>query len=170
MDENKQNKIFNTDTLKWVIIGLAGFIIVVLAFGLGIWVGTKKAEFSYRWAESYHENFGGPRGGFVANWRDFPAGDLIEGHGSFGEIIKIDDNSFVIKSRENAEKVILLKEDTVIEKFRETIKPGDLKTGDFVVVIGSPNDSGQIEAKLIRVMPAPPMSFLPPNLNNMRNE
>ncbi len=169
MEENNRNKTLNKDTLKWVIVGLACLIILVLAFGLGVWVGTRKAEFSYRWAESYHQNFGGPKQGFVVGWREFPAGDLIEGHGSFGEIIKIDDNSFVIKGRDNTENIILLKDDTVIEKLRKQIKPEILKVGDFIVVIGSPNDSGQIEAKLIRVIPSP-MSFLPPNSNNRPNK
>jgi hypothetical protein len=31
------------------------------------------------------------------------------------------------------------------------IKKDDLKVGDQVVIIGSPNEQGQIEAKLIRI-------------------
>ena len=154
-------KTSNSDILKWVIIGFLALIIIVLVFGIGIRVGLEKARFSYGWAENYHKNFGGPRMGFMDDWRQFPAGDFIEGHGSFGEIIKINNDNLVIKGGDNAEKVILLKGDTIIERFRETLKPGDLKVGDFIVVIGSPNDSGQIEAKLIRVLPDQ-QSFLPP--------
>lgn len=152
MNEEKNNKKFfqNRDVLKWVIIGLAGFVVLVLVFGAGVKVGTLKARYSYRWADNYHKNFAGPRGGFLGDWQRFPAGDFISGHGAFGEIIEMKDNGFVIKGRENVEKVIVTDEETTITKGRETIKDG-LKVGDRVVIIGTPNEEGQIEAKLIRV-------------------
>ena len=152
MNEEKNNKKFfqNPDKLKWAIIGLAGFVVLILVFGAGVKVGTLKALYSYRWAENYHKNFAGPRGGFLGDWQRFPAGDFISGHGAFGEIIEMKDNGFVIKSRENVEKVIITAEDTTITKGQETIKDG-LKVGDRVVIIGSPDEQGQIEAKLIRL-------------------
>jgi len=147
---NNKNYFQNPDVLKWVIVGLVCFVLVIVAFGAGVKIGASKAKFSYRWAESYHKNFGGPRGGFLGDWQRFPAGDFISGHGAFGEIIEIKDNSFVIKGRENVEKVIITNEDTAITRGRETIKDG-LNVGDRVVIIGSPNEEGQIEAKLIRI-------------------
>lgn len=150
--KTKHNKkIFqNPDVLKWVIIGLVGFIIIILIFGVGVKVGTLKAKYSYRWAESYHKNFGGPRGGFLGDWRRFPAGDFIGGHGAFGEVIELNDSGFVIKGREDVEKIIVITEETIIKKGRKTTED-DLVVGDRVVVIGPPNEEGQIEAKLIRV-------------------
>ncbi len=53
------------------------------------------------------------------------------------------------------EKIILVKDDTEIRELRNALKIDDLKINDYVVVIGEPNDSGQIEAKFIRIMPAP---------------
>lgn len=161
MNEEKNAKKLNSNILKWVIIGLAGFAVVVLIFGAGILVGGMKARFSYRWAESYHKNFAGPRGGFFGNWRVPlpPPGDFIEGHGTFGEIIQVNGPSaglgqvsdFVVKGQGNVEKVIIVNEDTVIQKGRETVKKEELKVGNYIVVIGSPNEQGRIEAKLIRV-------------------
>lgn len=149
--KTKQNKeSLYSDVLKWAIIGLLGFIVVILIFSMGMWVGGLKAKYSYRWAESYHKNFGGPKGGFLGDWRKFPAGDFIDGHGAFGEIIELDDTGFVIKGRGDIEKVIVTAEDTVIKKGRETIE-GELQVGDKVTVIGSPNEEGQIRAKFIRV-------------------
>lgn len=145
------------DVLKLIIIGLAAFIIILLALGIGMRIGTGKARFSCHWAENYHRNFGGPKTGFMQDWRQFPGGDFIEGHGSIGEIIKINENDFVIKDRGNTEKIILVEKDTVINRLRETIKLTDLKVGDYAVIIGSPNDSGQIIAKLIRILPTPPL-------------
>jgi hypothetical protein len=130
------------------IIKLAGVIIILfIVFGAGVFVGTKKADFSFRWAENYQRNFGGPR---------------FNGHGVFGQIIKIDTStstptsSLVINGRDNVEKIVLIKENTIINGFRNNIKPDDLKVDDYIVVIGDPNDAGQIEAKLIRLMPASP--------------
>lgn len=140
----------NPDVLKWFIIGLAGFIVVVLIFAAGVKVGTLKAKYSYRWAESYHKNFAGPRDGFLGDWRRFPAGDFIGGHGAFGEIIELNDTGFVVKGRSDIEKIIITTDDTVVKKGRETVEDG-FKVGDRVTIIGSPNEKGQIEAKLIRV-------------------
>src|SRR3989304_8300495 len=140
----------NRDVLKWVIIGLAGFVILVLVFGAGVKVGTLKARYSYRWADNYHKNFAGPRGGFLGDWQRFPAGDFIGGHGAFGEIIEMSGDGFVMRGRENAEKIVVINDATTILRGREKYT-GGLSVGDRVVVIGSPNDRGQIEAKLIRI-------------------
>lgn len=151
MNEGKQNnKKINSDILKWIIIGLLFIVVIVLVFGVGIWVGGKKAKFSYHWAEQYHKNFAGPRVGFFSDWRNFPRGDFIEGHGAFGEIIELQVSGFVIKGRGDVEKVIVTTEDTIIKKGRKTVKD-KLKVGDRAVIIGSPNEEGQIEAKLIRI-------------------
>lgn len=147
----------NNDILKWVIIGLILIIVIVLFFGVGIVVGEKKARFSYRWAEQYHRNFAGPQAGFFDNWRNSPAGDFMGAHGVFGQIMKIDGPTLVIKGGDNVEKIIFLRDDTVIRRFRDTLKITDLKVDDYIVVIGEPNDAGQIEAKFIRFLPPPPM-------------
>lgn len=152
MNEDKQQnkKSLNPDVLKWVIIGLLVIVVIALVFGVGILVGEKKAKFSYRWAENYHKNFAGPRVGFWGDWWSFPRGDFIESHGAFGEIIEINGSVFVIKGRGDIEKIIVTTEDTIIKKGRETTKD-ELRAGDQVVIIGSPNEEGQIEAKLIRI-------------------
>lgn len=151
MSEEKHNKkiLQNPDALKWVIIGLFGFIVIVLIFSAGVKVGTLKARYSYQWADNYHKNFAGPKGGFLGDWRKFPAGDFIGGHGAFGEVIELNDSGFVIKGRGDIEKIIVTTDDTVVKKGRQTVEDG-LKVGDRVTIIGSPNEEGQIEAKLIR--------------------
>jgi hypothetical protein len=149
------------DILKWIIVGLLAIVVIVLVFGLGVFVGEKKAKFSYLWAENYHRMFAGPKAGFLGNLRmpPFPHFDeFIEGHGTFGEIIKIEGSNLVVKGRGNVEKVIVVTEKTVIKSGKKDIKFSDLKIGDIIVIIGSPNDKGQIEAKLIRVFP-PKSSF-----------
>ncbi len=139
------------DILKWIIIGLLAFVVILLVFGLGVLIGERKAKFSYRWAEQYHKMFAGPRQGFFGNWRSFPRGEFIEAHGTFGEIIEMKEKDFIIKGSEDVEKVILISDKTVIQRGRENMKKEDLRIGDFVVIIGSPNEEGKIEAKVIRV-------------------
>jgi hypothetical protein len=56
----------------------------------------------------------------------------------------------------------------MIERLRETVKISDLKVDDFVVVIGEPNDSGQIEAKFIRLLPPAPLGFISEPLRQPR--
>jgi len=151
--EKESNKKINFDTLTWIIIGLLTIVALVSVFGLGVFVGKKKAEFSYRWAEHYHQMFAGPRFGFFGKWRGFLREEFIEAHGSVGEIIKIEGNNLIVKGKDNIERVIVVNEKTVIKRGLKDIKISDLKVGDVIVVIGSPNDKGQIEAKLIRVFP-----------------
>jgi hypothetical protein len=144
----------NPDVLKWIIMGLLILVAVLLILGIGMRIGAEKAKFSCGWAQNYHENFAGPKTGFIEDWRRLPGPDFIEGHGSVGEIIKIGEHDFVIKDRGSTEKIILVTENTTINRLNETIKVADLKIGEIAVIIGSPNYSGQIEAKLIRIMPA----------------
>src|SRR3989344_7280385 len=144
-------KFENRDILNWIIIGFGSFVVVVLIFGVGVKVGEVKARYSYRWAENYHKNFAGPRGGFLdGDWMKVSSGEFIDAHGSFGEIIELKDNGFVVTGRGNVEKVILITPKTVIKNGMATMQ-GGLKVGDRVVIIGTPNNEGQIEAKLIRV-------------------
>jgi hypothetical protein len=156
MEEQKVKK--ERDILKWVLVGLVVFIVLALVFKIGMFVGEKKAQFSFRWAENYHRMFAGPKAGFLGNLRMPPFSEFIEGHGTVGEIIKIEGNNLIVKGRGDVEKLILVNEKTIIKSGFKNIKVSDLKIGDIIVIIGSPNDKGQIEAKLIRVFP-PKTSF-----------
>ncbi len=128
---------FKQKNFKIIAIAVGAVILLLLVFKAGVFVGYKKASFSYRWGENYHRNFGK---------------DFINAHGTAGSIIQIDGNTIIVKGNDNVEKTILVSENTVIKKGRETLKVSDLKTDDRVVIIGSPNEQGQIEAKLIRLI------------------
>lgn len=146
------NKISQSKIFKKIIICVAGLIVLLIVFMVGTTVGFRKAGFSYRWGENYYRSFSGPRPEFPMN---MTGRDFLMGHGASGSIIKIASSTLMVQGRDNAEKVILIDKDTEIMRFREAISINDLKVNDNVVVIGSPNDNGQIEAKLIRVMPTP---------------
>ena len=144
------NKFFHSNGFKVATWTVAGLIVSLFIFKVGVIVGYRKASFTYRWGDSYHRNFGGPRCGF---FRDFRDKDFISAHGVFGQIIKIDGSTLVIKGRDEVEKIVSIKNETAIRRFRDMVKPADLKVDDNVVVIGDPNDAGQIEAKFIRLLP-----------------
>jgi hypothetical protein len=63
--------------------------------------------------------------------------------------------TLVIRGGDGVEKIALIKEDTAIKRFRETVKISGLKVDDYMVAIGEPNDAGEIEAKFIRLLPSP---------------
>ncbi len=145
-------------SFKKALCVIGAIIVAILIFQAGVFVGFKKANFSYKWGENYHRNFGGPRSGFMAPFMtDFMMGkDFLNSSGAFGKIIKIELPTMIIQGQNEAEKSVLIKEDTIIRRFNENIGSDNLKAGDQIVVIGEPNDKGQIEAKLIRVMPSTP--------------
>jgi len=153
------NKIFQAKVFKGVILGIIISISLLAVFKVGMMIGARKADFSCRWSDNYHLNFGGPRGGFMGGFGDR---DFIEANGTFGQIIKIDGETLIVKSRDDVEKVVLVGNQTVIKSLRENIKLSDLKVDDYIITIGEPNSSGQIEAKLIRLMPSPETSVAPP--------
>ncbi len=135
--------------------GIAGLLAVLFIFKAGMVVGTHKAGFTRSWGENYHRNFGGPQGGFFQGFGDR---DFISAHGVAGQIIKVElsgdeQATLVIKGRDEVEKIVIVNKDTAIKGFGKSVKLADLKADDLIVVIGEPNDVGQIEAKFIRVLP-----------------
>jgi len=134
--------------LTLIILVIFGFVFMV-----GVKLGQVKAGYYCSWLENYHRNFAGPREGFFRKgpMMMFNQG-FFESHGNFGEIIQINNDSFVIKDlKNNVEKLIIINSNILIKKGYENLKFSDLKIGDRVVIIGSPNNQGQIEARLIRV-------------------
>jgi hypothetical protein len=164
------DKIFQSKLFRGIILGLLALLVVLLILKIGMFIGIKKADFSHRWSDNYHQNFGGPRNGFMEGIRDQ---DFMEANGIFGQIIKINLSTdqkqlttIVVKGRDNVEKIIAVNDKTIIKRFMGDVKINDLKVDEYIVVIGDPNESGQIVAKLIRVMPQQPSMMLPPNSVN----
>jgi len=154
------NKFFESKLFKRIVVGIVLLASILFILKLGIFIGSRRADFAFKWGENYHKNFAGPRQGF---FNEFMGQDFIEGNGAFGQIIKIDGQTLVVKDAKNIEKVVLIKDDTTIVRFRDTLKLSDLRVDDNVVIIGNPNDVGQIEAELIRLMPPPPETSFNPN-------
>lgn len=126
---------------------LGAVIAAALIFSAGVAVGFRKASFGQAWEENYEHNFGPRPGHFMSE--NFP-----NAGGAVGKIVKVSLPSIIVADKTNTEKVVLLTDDTQIEEMRIAATSASLKLDDFVVVIGTPNLQGQIEAKFIRIMPS----------------
>lgn len=153
------NNFFQSKNFKKILYGVGATIAVLAIFQAGMFVGYKKADFSYRWGDNYHRAFGGHRGGermMGGKMMDsFRGKDFTNSSGAIGRIVDINLPALTIENSDGIEKMILIADDTSIRRFRETIKADELKIGDFIVVIGAPNDNAQVEAKIVRAMPNP---------------
>jgi len=141
--------LFQSKTFMGILYGIGIAIILLVVFQAGVFMGYKRADFSRKWGENYLENFTGPPRGMMQGIE--PRG-MMNPHGVFGSVIKMDVSSVVIKGPDGIEKIVLVEDDTSIRRYEEAINLADIKAGENLVVIGSPDDKGQIEAKLIRVM------------------
>ncbi len=146
-------QLFQSKIFKIVLWGIGIVIVLLLTFRAGEFIGSNKAEFSYRWGENYYRRFAGPKEGFPGNMM---GRDFLMGHGTKGYIIKISSTTLTIKDQDGTEKEILISDKTAVRSFRNEISASDLKIDDQVAIIGSPNNAGQIEARLIRVLPPMP--------------
>ena len=142
-------KFFESTLFLKILCGIGILIIALIIFYAGVTVGFNKASFGRTWAENYERNFG-----FVPDHSLFGINNFPNANGAIGKIIKIELPTIIVQDKDNIEEVILTTESTQIQKMKSNITTNDLKLDDFVVVIGTPNTKGEIEAKFIRVMPA----------------
>ncbi len=143
-------QLFESKILVGILYGVGIVIVLILIFSAGVSVGFHKASFGRAWEENYGRNFG-----MMPEGSDFGKNNFPNAHGAIGKIIKIELPTIIVQDKDNLEKVVLIKDDTKIEKMKMEIKSSDLAIDDFIVVIGSPDSQGQIEAKFIRIIPTP---------------
>lgn len=136
-----------------LLVGVGIAVLLLLTFQAGIFVGFRKAAFSYHGGDNYYRAFGEDRRGPIPGMmrEEFPGAN-----GSIGKILSIQLPILMIEDKDNVEKTIRLSSDTIIRKERTTLAQTDLYTNDIIVVIGSPNAHGEVEAKFIRLLPPPP--------------
>jgi hypothetical protein len=141
-----------SQSFRGIIIGIVIAVIMLLIFQAGVFVGYRKASFAYRFGDNYYQVFDkrapSPFG--------FPLHDKFRAsHGAAGEVMSISLPNLVVVGPDSVEKTVLISDDTLVRKLDGEVKPEDIKTGDFLVVIGTPEENSQIRAKLIRILPPP---------------
>lgn len=142
--------ISESKTVQKIII-IIGIIIVVLGIlFVGMNIGERRARFAGQFGQNYERNFLGPRGNMMGG--GYFGMMTPGGHGAIGNILSINLPQIIINGPDNLEKTILISASTTVRQFQQNIQSSDLKVGDSVVIIGNPNNSGQIEAQFIRIM------------------
>ena len=124
-------------------------ILLFVVFQTGVIVGFKKATFGRNFDSHYEENFGPMRGGFGGPGAPNPSGAV-------GKIISSNANILSVEEPNNTEKSVVITDQTLIRYMHNDGTVSQLTPGTFIVAIGDPNAQGQIVAKFIRIMPAPP--------------
>jgi hypothetical protein len=99
------------------------------------------------------------RASFVGNQTLFRNGEGGNFKGRFGngnnrpvigEIINQDDNSITVKMQDGSSKIVILSDQTMINKASTGTK-GDLKTGERVTAFGTTNADGSVTARNVSV-------------------
>ena len=147
------NDILKSTRAWWIAGMLVAIIIFLIAFGLGVSVGYQKAIFSSEWGRNYERNFSGmPLPGAMPGAMGGVPQNM---HGAAGTVIDVSSAGMSVKDDDNDEQSIIVASGTVIKKMDATISLSTITVGDRVVVIGTPNSNGQVEAHFVRVFPAP---------------
>lgn len=163
--------IASSKTMRRVLWGFGGLIVLLFVFQAGMFVGYHKATFSYRYGDSYHRAFGGGERGFFNGMHKGGYQEPFSGgHGLMGRIVSINLPAIVVADRDGVEKVVLIEKNTEIKKFRDSISSRELAVDNMVVIIGKPGEEGQVEAKLIRLMPSPPPAPMPASTSTSTNK
>lgn len=154
---NKNSHMTNKDkrlkVMQRFVKAIAVIVIALIIFKIGVFVGYRKAGFSYRFGENYYRTFGGQRldsGRGMMN--GFMHDNMPGGHGVTGKVIKVSLPTIIVEGSDNIEKVININNDTLIRNMMDTATPTDIKIDDSIIVIGSPTPTGEIDAKLIRII------------------
>ncbi|MDR3546737.1 MAG: DUF5666 domain-containing protein [Candidatus Pacebacteria bacterium] len=136
-----------------ILIGIGMLIVLLCVFEAGIMIGYREATFSSGWGANYERNFGDKD---VQGSIGLPDGRGPQAFGAIGQIINVSSTTLLIQDPNHQEQKVVVDKDTLIRNQEDTVTTAALTNGSYVVVVGSPNDSGTIEAKLIRIIPAPP--------------
>ena len=160
----KENiKKFKDKLDKFGIIRLLVILIVICAvFQAGIFVGYQKARFYSSMGNNYRpfDDNRGPKPGYGGFDNFLQDSNLPGGHGAVGKIVSINLPNIVVASVDNVEKTVNISNDTLIRKFKNTISANGLKVGDLVIALGNLSpDNGVVSARLIRLLPPPPVDF-----------
>src|SRR5262249_34852657 len=135
-----------TKTLLWI---LCVVFVVLIAFGLGITVGYRRAIFSSQFGEHYYRGlYGDPFGRPVMG---ITGRAPLTMHGVAGEVIDVTSSTLSVKDPTGNETSVLIASNTPIREMGNDISPNDIEVGNMVTVIGEPDQNGQVEARFIRV-------------------
>jgi hypothetical protein len=155
MSKESLAEFFQSKMFAGIVAGVCIMLVVICIFEVGVIVGYHEASFSSSWGENYGRNFGNSNG-----MPALPDMNLPAPGGILGKIVSVSTvastTTIVVSGIQLPEEKILIDANTIIRDHENTIQPSGLTVGSYVVVLGAPDTQGTIQAKLIRVVPAPP--------------
>ena len=147
---------FQSKKTKTILIIIGSAVVILVIFQAGMFVGFKKASFSSNWGDNYYRSFGGPQGDPRMMGLPREGMGFTESHGVAGKVLKVAPPRLMIEGMDKVEKAVLIKDRTIIRRFRDNIDISKVQMDEFAVVLGSPNSNGEIEASFVRLMPPAP--------------
>lgn len=141
--------LFAQKSTRYFFIAIVTLFVLAVVFQVGTFAGYHKAGFSRDWSDRYERNFGMPR---PDSMRGMMYGGYPSAHGASGKVLTVSLPTFSINGTDGIEKTIVIGTSTIIRQAYGDISSTTIKPGDNVVILGTPNTNGQIDAKLIRVM------------------
>lgn len=119
--------------------------VVLLVVGLG---GGFFAGAQYQKSQTTQS----PNQRFISQGRSGGQGRANNGNVIAGEIQSQDDKSITIKLADGSSKIVILSDNTTINKAASGTK-SDLKTGERVAVFGTSNSDGSVTAQNVQINP-----------------
>lgn len=156
MNIKELKNFIGSQTFRGILIGLLVAVIALIIFQSGVAVGERRSSFAHRFGDNFEKNFRGPDSRFMIRGMA-GQGPMPGGHGAAGEIISIELPKIIVAGPDNLEKTIVVSESTLIREFQNELTAKDLKVGNRIVILGMPTDEGEIDARLIRLVPALPL-------------
>jgi hypothetical protein len=140
-------KMPKTRHLLWTLCGL---LVVLVAFGLGLLVGYRRAIFAADFGARYYRTafgdpFGQPMIGAMA------PGPMIM-HGVAGQVIDVSTGTVLVRDVHGNEAMISVVSGTPVRNKDGTISIRDILPQDQIVVIGDPGVNGDVRARFIRIL------------------
>ena len=135
--------------LRKTIYGLAILLAVLIIFQAGMSVGYRRATFLYHWDTSYSSGLGNPHSILAPFARD---ADDMNPNSVIGNLVSVHMPLIMVKGPSSAERVVLLSSSTIIRYSGQDVSISNLSNGNQVLVIGAPDDQGQIRASFIRIL------------------
>jgi hypothetical protein len=148
--------LLQSTTTQRVLIALGALVVLCGTFALGVHIGERRAGYASGWERGYRHMM--PIGrGFdrrESNVQPMMPPLFPNGHGVFGNVLSVSNDSLVIQGKDGIEQTVLVTTSTTIRVGTETVGikdiPKDL-TKLQASAFGTPNASGQVEARLIRL-------------------
>ncbi|MFA6459351.1 MAG: hypothetical protein WCV79_03075 [Candidatus Paceibacterota bacterium] len=77
-------------------------------------------------------------------------------HGVIGSVNHINLPRFSVRGPHRPEVMVMIGSSTALRRLRTPVGPEDLRVGQQVVVLGSPDSEGTLSATFIRILPPKP--------------